>query len=72
MYVHVHALALIRYIVIPVEQHVTELAALLPRLNPHFGSLCVKNTTLLFIYYAHTIAVQLSILHIARVAVAVE
>ena len=45
MYVHVHALALIRYIVIPVEQHVTELAALLPRLNPHFGSLCVKNTT---------------------------
>ena len=44
---HVHALALIRYIVIPVEQHVTELAALLPRLNPHFGSLCVKNTTLI-------------------------
>ena len=42
---HVHALALIRYIVIPVEQRVTELAALLPRLNPHFGSLCVKNTT---------------------------
>ena len=42
---HVHALALIHYIVIPVEQRVTELAALLPRLNPHFGSLCVKNTT---------------------------
>ena len=42
---HVHALALIRYIVIPVEQRVMELAALLPRLNPHFGSLCVKNTT---------------------------
>ena len=38
---HVHALALI---VIPVEQH----AALLPRLNPHFGSLCVKNTTVHF------------------------
>ena len=45
MYAHAHALALIRYIVIPVEQRVTELAALLPRLNPHFGSLCVKNTT---------------------------
>ena len=30
MYVHVHALALIRYIVIPFEQHVTELAAFLP------------------------------------------
>ena len=45
MLFNVHALALIRYIVIPVEQRVTELAALLPRLNPHFGSLCVKNTT---------------------------
>ena len=47
--IHTHTLPLahngLLCVLRPVEQRVTELAALLPRLNPHFGSLCVKNTT---------------------------
>ena len=61
---HVHALALVRYIVIPVEQRVTELSALLPRLNPHFGSLCVKNTTHVYYTRLKNMKVQLAAAHL--------